>query len=105
MLVFGIMFEGKEFRYDALKDDLLKQQRGLGFEEVIDLITKGYGLAVRDHHNMRDYHHQKIIEIDVRGYVYCIPCVVSEDTVFLKTIFPSRKATQVYKQEPRNQES
>lgn len=93
------MFKNKDFCWDSVKNDLLKKERGIGFEEIVDLIETGHVLALRDHHNMLDYPHQKIIEVDVAGYVYCIPCLVNERDVFLKTIFPSRKATKAYKKE------
>jgi hypothetical protein len=32
----------------------------------------------------------------MEGYVYLVPFVESDDEVFLKTIIPSRKATNAY---------
>jgi len=35
----------------------------------------------------------------VEEYIYLVPHVVEKDCIFLKTIIPSRKATQAYKRE------
>ncbi len=40
------------------------------------------------------YPNQWILEVDVSGYVYLVPAVRNENRWFLKTIFPSRKATR-----------
>jgi len=37
-----------------------------------------------------------IFVVDVEGYVYLVPYVETEESVFLKTIIPSRKMTKKY---------
>jgi hypothetical protein len=37
---------------------------------------------------------QKVMVVEVIGYVYLVPFVEEEDHFFLKTIIPSRKATR-----------
>ena len=88
------MFEGYEFDFDAAKNILLKEMRGISFDEVVALIESGRYVDVKDHHNTPRYPRQKMLEIEIKGYIYCIPCVIEEKKVFLKTIYPSRKATR-----------
>jgi hypothetical protein len=39
------------------------------------------------------YPGQKIAMVAIEGYVYLVPYVENNDEIFLKTIIPSRKAT------------
>ena len=45
---------------------------------------------------MRKYPDQKILIVDIEGYAYLVPCVVTDEEYFMKTIIPSRKATKRY---------
>jgi len=52
---------------------------------------------VIEHYNTNQYAHQKIYVVEIANYVYLVPFVEEKnDTVFLKTVFPSRKATKEY---------
>ena len=85
------------FDFDAEKNTLLKEERGIGFEEIIALIESGKLLSVLAHPNAKKYPHQFIYEVDVDGYVYVVPFVKTSTGIFLKTIHPSRKATKKHK--------
>lgn len=84
----------KAFRWNPEKNELLLRERGIGFEEVIELIGEGFLLRVLEHPNRTKYPNQRMFEIDVQGYVHLVPFVEDEEQIFLKTIFPSRKATK-----------
>lgn len=86
----------KYYEYSKKKDLLLKINRGVSFEDVIEAIETGGLLAKIDHPNIKQYAHQKVYVVEINGYAYWVPCVEKEDGVFLKTIFPSRKATKQY---------
>lgn len=85
-----------EYEFDAEKNVLLKEQRGISFEEIIYYINKGYLLDVIQHHNKEKYSGQKFYVVDVEGYVHLVPFVKQNNKIFLKTIFPSRKYTKQY---------
>jgi hypothetical protein len=53
-------------------------------------------LAGFDHPNQEKYPGQKMIVVNIEGYIYLVPRVASQDGVFLKTIIPSRKMTAKY---------
>lgn len=42
------------------------------------------------------YPGQKIYYVIIDNYIYLVPHVVEKNYIFLKTIFPSRKATQLF---------
>jgi hypothetical protein len=49
-----------------------------------------------EHPNAGCYTGQRIFVVRREDYVYLVPFVEDEHTVFLKTIIPSRKATKEY---------
>ena len=86
----------KTIRWDEQKNEWLKQNRGLGFEQVAVLIEQGQVLEVVDHPDKRKYPKQKMAIVEIDGYACLVPYVDDENDVFLKTIIPSRKATKKY---------
>lgn len=84
------------FKWNAEKNELLLRERGITFEEVVQKIESGAKVIETDHPNKSKYPNQKILIVDVEGYAYLVPCVVTEEEIFLKTIIPSRKATKKY---------
>jgi len=85
------------FNFSAAKNTKLIKERGVSFEDVIVALGEGYGLDVLEHPNKKKYPNQKIFVIALDDYVYLVPFIEEdEQTLFLKTIFPSRKMTQRY---------
>jgi hypothetical protein len=92
------MLRNKSFKYSFEKNELLKQDRNIGFEDIILSIESGYLLDDLEHPNKEKYPNQNIfiILVIVKDYVYYVPYVESEHEIFLKTIVPSRKLNQKY---------
>lgn len=86
----------KYFDWDEGKNEFLKIEREISFEDVIIAIDDGKLLDIVEHPNKDKYPNQKIFIVNVSDYVYLIPFVEDETKIFLKTIIPSRKATQRY---------
>lgn len=86
----------KYFDWDKKKNDQLKQERNVSFEEVILSIKEGGLLDNLVHPNKKKYPKQKIYVVKLKNYAYLVPYVEDESKVFLKTIIPSRKATKKY---------
>jgi hypothetical protein len=84
----------KHYGWDETKNEKLKAERGIGFEEVIVRIENGGLLDVLEH--PKRYRGQKISVVRREEYVYLVPFVEDKHQVFLKTIIPSRKATKQY---------
>jgi uncharacterized DUF497 family protein len=86
----------KYFDWNEVKNEKLKNERDVSFEEVVLAIANNQLLDVLEHSNKKKYPDQKIFVIELLGYAYYVPFVESEETYFLKTIYPSRKATKKY---------
>jgi len=83
-----------DYAFDPDKNALLIRERGISFEQIIALIESGNLIQVLEHHDPERYPNQLLYEVDVDGYVYVVPVVRERRTLFLKTIYPSRKATR-----------
>lgn len=86
----------KYFDWDARKNELLKVEREICFEDVIIAIAEGKLLAILEHPNKAKYPNQKIFVVNINNYAFLVPFVEDSEKVFLKTIIPSRKATKKY---------
>ena len=84
----------KYFSWSPEKNAQLIEQRGVSFEEVVFHIERGDVLDLMEHPNPSRYPGQRLFIVNIDGYAYLVPFVEDEDTVFLKTIIPSRKATR-----------
>ena len=95
----------KFFDWDDAKNAKLKAGRGIGFEDIVFHIERGYLLETLEHTNPDRYPGQRIFVVRRDDYVYPVPFVEDEQTVFLKTIIPSRKATKQYLGEESDDET
>ena len=86
----------KFFAWDDAKNARLRVERGIGFEDIVFHIERGDLLDILDHPNPDRYAGQRILVVQRDDYVFLVPFVEDEQTVFLKTIIPSRKATKQY---------
>lgn len=86
----------KYFDWNKEKNELLKQTRGISFEEIEIAIRTGGLLDAHPHPNQKRYPKQQIYAVKIEDYVYLVPFVEDEERFFLKTIIPSRKATRKY---------
>jgi uncharacterized DUF497 family protein len=86
----------KTFRWNPQKNEQLRTNRGVSFEEVVLAIESGGLLDVVEHPNAERYPNQSVYVVAIASYVYLVPHVEEPEYVFLKTIIPSRKASRDY---------
>ena len=86
----------KPFRWNPEKNDQLRAERGISFEQMTVAIESNGLLDVLTHPNQAKYPNQNILVVNADGYAYLVPFVEEADHYFLKTIIPSRKATRDY---------
>lgn len=86
----------KIFQWDSEKNEMLKKTRGVSFERVVVLMERGEILDSVEHPNEERYPERKIAVITIDDYVYLVSCIQNGEELFLKTIIPSRKATNKY---------
>ncbi|MFA6636348.1 MAG: toxin [Candidatus Omnitrophota bacterium] len=92
-----MMKKKQYFRWNDEKNKLLKNSRGVCFEQVVLAVEKSDVLVVADHPNRNKYPNQEMMVVNIGDYVYLVPFVRENDiTFFLKTIIPDRKATKKY---------
>jgi len=84
------------YAWDLEKNAWLIQERGISFERAIFLIEKNGLLDTIRHPNQEKYPQQRMFIVEIDEYAYLVPFVESEEQLFVKTIVPSRKATQKY---------
>ena len=92
-----------KYEWNPLKNEWLKKERHLSFEQIIIHLSRGDVWKVTDHPDQSNYPGQRLYFVIVDSYIYVVPYVVEKDYFFLKTIIPSRKATKMYKEEQENQ--
>jgi hypothetical protein len=86
----------KYFSWNNEKNETLKRERGISFEEVVFHIERGDVLDILEHPNQERYPGQRIFIVNINDYAYLVPFVESETEIFLKTVIPRRKATSTY---------
>jgi hypothetical protein len=75
---------------------ILKRRYGFGFERVLVALGEDALLDNRSHPSSGRYAHQRQLIVQIDAYAWVVPFVQEGNAVFLKTMFPSRKATKRY---------
>ena len=83
----------KYFDWDEEKNQKLKSERGIGFEEIINAIIDGNLIIILEHPRRAN---QKMYVLNIDKYAYVVPFVEEREKNFLKTIYPSRTMTKKY---------
>jgi uncharacterized DUF497 family protein len=91
-----------KYEWNPEKNQWLKKERNISFEQVIFHLSQGDIWKTADHPNQKHYPGQKVYFVIIDDYIYLVPYVVEEKYVYLKTIIPSRKATKAYREEQEN---
>lgn len=86
----------KYFDWNTEKNQKLKTEREVCFEDVLLAIDEGRILDILYHKNTDRYQNQLVLIVEISNYAYLVPLVEDEQKIFLKTIIPSRKATKKY---------
>ena len=87
------------FEWDPEKNEKIKRERGISFEEISLLLGEGRLWAVTKHWNTGKYPHQRIFLVPIDGRIIAVPFVQDKQKIFLKTAFPSQKMTKRYREE------
>ena len=80
----------KIIKWDEAKNKTLKKERDVSFEEILDSTFIG-----AEKHRTRK--NQIVLLYEYKKYIWVVPCVVEDEYIFLKTMFPSRKYTKMLK--------
>lgn len=83
------------YNWNKEKNEWLKKNRKIGFEDIVFLISDGCLLEIVKNPGKK-YQNQFMFIIKFDNYIYLVPFVINKNEIFLKTIIPSRKATKKY---------
>jgi hypothetical protein len=77
-------------RRNEVKSARLKRIRGVSFKEII---IGGEILDIIQNPKRRE---QRMLILKYKRYVWVAPCLIEEDGLFLKTLYPCRKYHKIY---------
>ena len=83
----------KYLNWNSDKNEILKRERGISFEEIAFLIESGHIIEIEKNPGRPN---QNIYILEIESYAYIVPFVENDKEIFLKTAFPSRKFTKQY---------
>ncbi len=86
----------KRFEWNEEKNERLRKERNISFEDIVKSLREGKLLDRYKHPNEEEYPHQEIMVVEIGGYAYLVPFIEDAEKLFLKTIYKSRKATKKY---------
>ncbi len=92
-----------KFEWDSEKNEWLKKERNISFEKIIFHLSQGDVWKIADHPDQKNYPGQKIYFVIVENYIYLVPHIIEKESIFLKTVIPSRKATKMYQEEKEDE--
>lgn len=83
----------KYLNWNSEKNEILKRERGICFEEIAYCIESGRIIGIEENPG---YPNQKMYILEIDNYAIIVPYVENDIEIFLKTAFPSRKYTEKY---------
>ncbi len=83
----------KYLNWNSEKNEILKRERGISFEEIAYLIESGQIIGIEKNSGRSN---QKLYILEIENYAVIVPFVENDNEIFLKTAFPSRKYTKRY---------
>ena len=86
----------KPFRWNHEKNEQLKAERNISFEEIVLAVEANGLLDIIVHSNPGRYPQQRLFVVAIEQYAYLVPFVEETEYYFLKTVIPNRKATRDY---------
>ncbi len=94
-----------KYEFDESKSKKLRQDRGLGFEEIITLIEDGYVVKTYPHPHAQRHPGQKVIAVNAEGYIWLVIAERRENKLRLVTLYQSRKETKKWLKESEYDET
>lgn len=78
----------KTLSWDPKKEDLLKETRGVSFEQVRNEIVQGDFKIIENSSSI--HQNQKAYLVKINDYIHVVPFREDAESILLITIFPSR---------------
>ena len=71
----------KYLNWNSEKNEMLKRERGISFDEVAYLIESGQIIGIEENPG---YPNQKIYVLEIENYAVIVPYVENDNEIFLK---------------------
>lgn len=84
-----IYISNKEITWNKEKEELLLKSRNIDLNKV-SMLIKEHKYLVGPVPNQAEHPGQNMFIVKLDDYVVCAPFVINEDSIFIKTAFPSR---------------
>lgn len=82
--------------YDDKKAQILKLERNIDIDEIVELIIDKKYLDILEHPKRGG---QQIFILSYKDYIHVVPFVVDKNNdIIIKTVFPSRNFHKIYKE-------
>ena len=81
--------------WNAVKNETLKRERGICFEDVETAIEQGKIVTDFPHPSPKRYPGQRVMVVEIDEYACVVPYVLDGEVCFLKTVYRSRKAQRL----------
>ena len=82
----------KTIRWNLEKAKLIQEMRNIDFERIATMINNSHIYKIMDVPNRIN---QKMFVLDYDGYAVCVPFFITENEIFIKTVYRSRKCTKM----------
>lgn len=79
----------KTIRWNLEKNAWLRQNRGIGFEDVVEALENDRLLDDLPNPS-KNFSHQRVLVVEIDGYAIMVPYLDDGETLFLKTLYPDR---------------
>jgi uncharacterized DUF497 family protein len=86
-----------DYTFDPEKNAWLIREGGISFEQIIALIEGGKLIRMLEHPDAKECPGHLLYEVDVDGYIHVVAVVRRGGSLFLRTIYASRKATRKHR--------
>ncbi len=96
-MIFNIFMKNIPIVWDALKNEMLIQQRGISFKDIEEIIKKNQIIDIQKNESS-SFENQKLLIFKYQNYIWACPCLIKKDEIVLKTAFPNRKLNILYSQ-------
>ncbi|MEI6707974.1 MAG: DUF4258 domain-containing protein [Methylococcales bacterium] len=90
------------FSWSEEKNALLKAERNICFEDILMALQNGNLLEIIPNPSA-NHPEQKCLVVNINDYAYLVPYVESNEEIFLKTIYPSRKYSKLLRKGKTNE--
>ena len=84
-----------DYKWNKEKEALLNATRNISFVDILAEMIAGRIIDIINHPS-KNFLEQRGFVLNLDSYAYVVPFVISGKEIFLKTAFPSRRATELY---------